>query len=158
MRVRLAAYGVILREGRILLAHWRAPGRGGWTLPGGGLEPGEDPVEGAVREIREETGYHARVDELLGIDSRIIPGRERISRPGEDLQAVRIVYAASILGGALRAEEDGTTDEAAWFPLAELGRLDALSLVETGLRLLAERPADGRLAAPETPEDSGTPN
>lgn len=28
-------------------------------LPGGGLEPGEDPAEGARRELREETGYEA---------------------------------------------------------------------------------------------------
>ncbi len=26
-----------------------------WFTPGGGLEPGEDPREGAVREVREET-------------------------------------------------------------------------------------------------------
>ncbi|WP_377268959.1 NUDIX hydrolase [Peterkaempfera sp. SMS 1(5)a] len=28
-----------------------------WAMPGGGLEPGETPVEGAVRELREETGW-----------------------------------------------------------------------------------------------------
>ncbi|WP_301330380.1 NUDIX hydrolase [Kitasatospora paracochleata] len=28
-----------------------------WTMPGGGLEPGESPREGAGRELREETGW-----------------------------------------------------------------------------------------------------
>ncbi|MFC6597780.1 NUDIX domain-containing protein [Kitasatospora paranensis] len=28
-----------------------------WTMPGGGLDPGESPTEGALRELREETGW-----------------------------------------------------------------------------------------------------
>lgn len=29
-----------------------------WAMPGGGLDPGETPREGALRELREETGWH----------------------------------------------------------------------------------------------------
>lgn len=143
MRVRLAAYGVIVREGEVLLAHWNERGRSGWTLPGGGMEPGESPIETAVREIWEETGYHAAIDELLGIDSRIIPARDRRARA--PMQALRIVYRASVKGGELRNETDGSTDEAAWWPLEEVPALRTVSLVDVGLRLLAERPANGEL-------------
>lgn len=146
MRVRLAAYGIIMREEQILLAHWRAGKRHGWTLPGGGLDPGEDPVDGALREIHEETGYRAAIEELLGIDSIIIPGEDRLPQPGEAMQAVRIIYRARITGGELRTEVGGSTDDARWFALAELERLRLVPLVAAGLRLLAERPPSGRLS------------
>ena len=31
-----------------------------WEVPAGKLEPGEDPLEGAKRELEEETGYRAK--------------------------------------------------------------------------------------------------
>lgn len=44
----------ITNGGRILMGKRRDNNR--WTLPGGHLEPGEDPVEGAIREAYEEAG------------------------------------------------------------------------------------------------------
>lgn len=60
---RLAAYGVISRDERVLLCRVAAGylGAGRWTLPGGGLEFGEAPEAAAVRELEEETGLVARV-------------------------------------------------------------------------------------------------
>ncbi|MFB6226072.1 MAG: NUDIX hydrolase [Candidatus Paceibacteria bacterium] len=34
-----------------------------WELPGGGLHVGEDLVEGVLREVKEETGYEANINE-----------------------------------------------------------------------------------------------
>jgi len=50
---------VIVRDGRVLMVHERSRRSGGgewWTLPGGGLEPGETPEEAVRREVFEETG------------------------------------------------------------------------------------------------------
>ena len=60
MDLRVAAYAVIVDARGMLLAHWHDGPRAAWTLPGGGLEAGEDPADAVVREVREETGIDAR--------------------------------------------------------------------------------------------------
>ncbi|WP_432825046.1 NUDIX hydrolase [Dactylosporangium sp. CA-092794] len=43
---------------RLLLLHWRDPSDGSWLWepPGGGIDPGETPLQAARRELVEETG------------------------------------------------------------------------------------------------------
>ena len=36
-----------------------------WQMPQGGLDPGEDPLEGALRELEEETGIGRHLVEIL---------------------------------------------------------------------------------------------
>jgi len=136
MDTRIAAYGVIERDGLILLSHWTEGGR--WTLPGGGVEPGEDPADTAVREIFEETGYTARLGGLLGIDSFVIPAAERIHGTVA-LHSIQIIYAASIVGGELVHEADGSSDEARWFTLDEIAALPRVRHVDVGLGLWRDR-------------------
>jgi len=38
-----------------------------WTTPGGRVEAGESPVAALIREIHEESGYHAQVACLVGV-------------------------------------------------------------------------------------------
>ena len=46
---------VIVQQGKILaMQQWIGTGR--WSLPGGGLHRHEEPLIGALREVREETG------------------------------------------------------------------------------------------------------
>ena len=49
------------------------PESGKWTLPGGGVDHGEHPDEGVVREVAEETGLVARVVSVASIQSGFIP-------------------------------------------------------------------------------------
>lgn len=72
-----AGFGVILeKEGKILLgmrhtdpnkADSELHGEGTWTLPGGKLEWGETFEEGAVREVKEETGIIAENPEVISV-------------------------------------------------------------------------------------------
>ena len=137
MDLRVAAYAVIVDEDdRLLLAHWNEGRRGAWTMPGGGLEPGEEPERAARREVREETGYRVAIEELLGIHSRVIPPGRRLT-PGvsDPLHTLRSVYRARVTGGRLRNETDGSTDRAEWFPLAEVPTLQRVKLVDIALEM-----------------------
>ena len=137
MDMRVAAYAVIIdSDERILLAHWNEGRRAAWTLPGGGLEAGEDPEHAARREVREETGYRISVDELLGIHSRVIPAGRRLAADATGpLHALRIVYTARVIGGKLRNEIGGSTDRAEWFPLSGVTTLQRVKLVDIALKM-----------------------
>jgi 8-oxo-dGTP diphosphatase len=135
MDMRVAAYAVIVDEhDRILLAHWNEGRRAAWTMPGGGLEDGEDPERAARREVREETGYRVAIEALLGIHSRVIPPGRRLTEGAVvPLHTLRIVYRARITGGHLRHEKNGSTDRAEWFPLGEVRGLQRVKLVDIAL-------------------------
>ncbi|GGL69824.1 hypothetical protein GCM10010129_11650 [Streptomyces fumigatiscleroticus] len=147
--LRVAAYALCVRDGQILLARSPAPdGTPEWVLPGGGMEHGEDPYDTVRREVEEETGYRIEVTGLLGVDSvrHILP--RRFGR-AVDHHAVRLLYEGRVVGGELRYEIGGSTDLAAWQDLAAVPGLPRVPLVDTGLRLLRERPAAGRAALAE---------
>jgi len=135
---RVAAYALCVDEaGRILLARL-SPGElrpGWWTLPGGGIDFGEAPEAAALRELTEETGLTGQIVALAGIESWVRHG-PIAGFPGDDLQAIQIIYRVRVTGGTLRDELDGSTDAAAWFSRAELESLPIVELVESGVRLL----------------------
>ncbi len=139
---RLAAYAVIVRSvdgtDEVLLALWNEASERRWTLPGGGIDLHERIEDGVVREVREETGYDVELVDLVGVDTYVFDAQQRLARSiegGRPLKAVRVIYTARVVGGELTPEEDGTTDEARWFPLVEVASLPRVSTVDIGLRM-----------------------
>lgn len=133
---RLAAYAIIVDDQqRILLALWNGGPELEWSLPGGGVELAESPPEAAVRELREETGYQVELTGLLGVDTNVVAGADRLAGGPRPLKGVRVIYRARIVGGELGNEVNGSTDEARWLPLAEVPRLPRASLVDAGIAL-----------------------
>src|SRR5215510_2677234 len=59
----LVVGAAIIREGRLLAARRTTPpeAAGRWELPGGKVEPGEDPGDALVREVAEELGCRVAV-------------------------------------------------------------------------------------------------
>ncbi|WP_416955746.1 NUDIX domain-containing protein [Nocardioides sp. T5] len=127
-RQRVAAYAVILRERggavEILLSRLapRVSRSELWTLPGGGVDHGEDPRDALIREVQEETGLDATVGDRARVYSAHMP---RSPRDGQlvDAHAIRLVYEGWVPpeSPAPRVVEvDGSTIEAAWKTLDEV--------------------------------------
>lgn len=133
-RTRVAAYALCIDDAeRMLLVRIAAgyPGAGRWTLPGGGLGFGEDPRDGVLRELGEETGLEGRIDGLAFVHSGSGPARPEAGAGA--WHAIRIIYRVRISGGQLRDEADESTDQAAWIARPELSALPTVEMVDAAL-------------------------
>lgn len=101
-------------DGRIALVQnsWTT----GWFVPGGAVEPDETPQEAARREIHEETGLNATIEEPLVVLEQTYTsenvGADRFS-------ALFVVYSASAEGEippvSQLGKTDGEIEAARWF-------------------------------------------
>lgn len=136
-----------VRDDQLLLARGTDDdGRPEWTLPGGGMEHGEDPYDTVLREVEEETGYLIEITGLLGVHTNRFHFPRRFGR-AVDHQGLRLVYEGRVTGGELRPEIGGSTDLAAWHPLEEVTGLNRVGLVDIGLALWRDRPVTGHVTA-----------
>jgi ADP-ribose pyrophosphatase YjhB (NUDIX family) len=137
---RIGVYGLAVTDGAVLLARLGPVEAevGAWTLPGGGLDWGEHPVEGLEREFVEETGLHPIVLQPLGIHSFVVSSARR-KLAGPDIHVAQAVYLVSARGNPAN-EIDGSTDEAEWWPLDRLREVRLVELVEVALGWFSSLP------------------
>jgi 8-oxo-dGTP diphosphatase len=110
---RKRAAAVIVRDGRVLMVHERSRRSGGgewWTLPGGGIEPGETPEQAVRREVFEESGL------VVGVARYVL----EMPYPS----GMTSVFSVTVADGEPRlGADDGVGPEALgldWLPAPEL--------------------------------------
>jgi ADP-ribose pyrophosphatase len=88
-----------------------------WELPAGKLDPGEDALAGAKRELAEETGYSAK---------KWKPLVEYYASPGFLGESMKVFVAEGLVAGDARPEEDEKIE----FRLVKLS--DILKMIDKG--------------------------
>jgi 8-oxo-dGTP diphosphatase len=108
------AAGAILVDGdRVALVH--RPRYDDWTLPKGKHEPGEDDIAAALREVREETGFHGRIERDLGVI------RYTVEKHGAVLPKVVRYYVMRVAEGKFAPNAE--VDELRWMTREQAAQL-----------------------------------
>jgi ADP-ribose pyrophosphatase YjhB (NUDIX family) len=102
--VRGAAFDA---DGRILMVR-EVMDAGRWTLPGGWADVNLSPAENVVKEIREESGFDARVKKLAAVWDRAKQGH-----PPAPFSCAKFFFVCEITGGTAAASLE--TSEVGFF-------------------------------------------
>ena len=117
-----AAAGVVFNsDNNVLLG--RRWDTGGWALPGGIIDPAEEPADAAAREIFEETGVVAVPERLVAVT---------VSPPwtypnSDHVQYLELTFRCRPVGGQARVN-DAESLEVGWHSLGALPELSRHTL------------------------------
>ncbi len=143
-RQRVAAYALLTRDDEVLLTRMSPRTRieGRWTLPGGGIDHGEDPRDALRREVYEETGLHVEPGRVIDVHATHFIGA-RADGLVEDYHGIHLIFEAEITEGSRGVEpqvieEDSSTDHAEWVKRGAATELNLLSAARHALTIAAE--------------------
>jgi ADP-ribose pyrophosphatase YjhB (NUDIX family) len=112
-RIRVA--GIVVREGRVLLAKHAKDGRSYYLLPGGGVEWGESLHAALVREFKEEVCIEVAPGPLALAAESIAPDASR--------HIVHLCFQAEWLSGTPRLGEDPRIVAVEWIDVRDLSEI-----------------------------------
>lgn len=148
MRARRAVRVIVTDGSSVLMLSDTDPGVPGsvwWVTPGGGIDPGEGPLDAAVRELAEETGRLVAPADLAGPLLRrfVVHGySDQVLGQSELFYLLQVAAPFDLDVSGFTEEEKITISSWAWLPIAELAHLpqpiwpaDLVQLIE-----LAHRP------------------
>jgi ADP-ribose pyrophosphatase YjhB (NUDIX family) len=131
---------VVLDErNRVLLV--RRSDSGEWALTTGCLEPGEQPADGALREVFEETGVRVRVERLLSVEALDLS----VAPNGDQVYWLTIGLRCRLVDGDARVNDDESV-VVGWFDANSMPPL--LPHQQRCLRLALADDADPWIAEP----------
>jgi ADP-ribose pyrophosphatase YjhB (NUDIX family) len=91
------------------------------------VEFGEHPEEAVIREVKEETGFDVETTGIAGVDSMVY------RFPGPPRHAIRLLFHATILGGEMKPETNGSTDRCEWIDRKQAAGLQLVDLAQRGM-------------------------
>ncbi|MBI3576499.1 NUDIX hydrolase [Candidatus Gottesmanbacteria bacterium] len=116
----VVVHAIVVQDGKILLEKRAANLTNGnlWAMPGGFLNRDETAAQGALRELKEETGWEGKIISLFSIITRP-------DRPKEDRQNVAFVYLVKPLRQT--GKPDTESSEVLWVLIDTLPPLKELA-------------------------------
>ena len=112
----ITASGLVIRDDKVLLI--LHPYLQSWFQPGGHIDDGESPIDAAIREVREETGFVCDLDsndlEPIDVDIHEIPSN---SKKGEAAHLhIDLLYRLKVLREDKPVEDIST----AWLSFSQV--------------------------------------
>ena len=111
-RIHLTVATVVKRDDKFLLVREFSDQKSVLNQPAGHVAPGETPLEAAVRETLEETGWHVRPTALISFTTYL--------SPTNGITYYRLAIAADAVEFDPKATLDSDIEEALWLDYEEI--------------------------------------
>ena len=114
-KMKIVVGGIIEKDGKVLLVQEaKEKCYGKWNISAGGLEPNESIMNGAIREVKEETGCDVELTGIVSIDYGVI----------EDKAFMAIIFSTKLLNENIKFNKDEILD-VQWYDIDDvIGRMD----------------------------------
>lgn len=110
--IHLTVAVVIESKNRYLMVRELCTGAMRYNQPAGHVEPGETPIEAAIREAHEETGWHIEPTSIISFST--------YKSASNGVTYYRLAFAATAIRFDESAEIDSDIDEAVWLSYEEI--------------------------------------